>query len=400
MIHVCEELERRCAQIPVVIGGATTSELHTAVKIAPVYSGPVVHAANAGDNCRILAGLLGPNSESYVRTLRERQEELRREYERQTQQRSLVPIVEARKERRAKPASEIAVPLHTGRVVFSEFEIAAVEPLIDWNFFFPAWGIKGRYPEVLDHPERGGEARKLFDDARSLLERIREEKLLTLQGVAGIFPAVSHKDDLIVTDPKGKEHLLPMLRNQTAGEEHLCLSDFIADRKEGVTDYVGCFALTAGVGLDELVERFKADGDDYNAIMAKLLADRLTEAFAETVHRFVRHEMWGYAPDEKLTPQEIIRGGYRGLRMAFGYPATPDHALKRDLFDLLHVEQFTRMRLTDNNMISPGEALCGLMLSDGNYFSVGRIDTKQLLDYAARRRTTPDEIRRLLPNNA
>ena len=400
MIHVCEELERRGARIPVVIGGATTSELHTAVKIAPVYSGPVVHAANAGDNCRILAGLLGPNSESYVRTLRERQEELRREYERQTQQRSLVPIVEARKERRAKPASEIAVPLHTGRVVFSEFEIAAVEPLIDWNFFFPAWGIKGRYPEVLDHPERGGEARKLFDDARSLLERIREEKLLTLQGVAGIFPAVSHKDDLIVTDPKGKEHLLPMLRNQTAGEEHLCLSDFIADRKEGVTDYVGCFALTAGVGLDELVERFKADGDDYNAIMAKLLADRLTEAFAETVHRFVRHEMWGYAPDEKLTPQEIIRGGYRGLRMAFGYPATPDHALKRDLFDLLHVEQFTRMRLTDNNMISPGEALCGLMLSDGNYFSVGRIDTKQLLDYAARRRTTPNEIRRLLPNNA
>ena len=400
MIHVCEELERRGARIPVLIGGATTSDLHTAVKIAPVYSGPVVHAANASDNCKILAGLLGEDREAYVRAVRERQEELRRAYERQTQQRNLVPIVEARKERRAKPASEIAVPLHTGRVVFSEFEIADVEPLIDWNFFFPAWGIKGRYPEVLDHPERGEEARKLFGDAQALLKRIREEKLLTLQGVAGIFPAVSRKDDILVTDPKGKQYTLPMLRNQTAGEEHLCLSDFIADRKSGQTDYVGCFALTAGVGLEELAERFRADGDDYSAIMAKLLADRLTEAFAEAVHRFVRREMWGYAPDEKLTPQEIIRGDYRGLRMAFGYPATPDHTLKRDLFELLHVEQFTRMRLTDNNMISPGEALCGLMLSDGKYFSVGRIDTKQLLDYAARRRTTPDEIRSLLPNNA
>ena len=187
-----------------VIGGATTSELHTAVKIAPVYSGPVVHAANAGDNCRILAGLLGPNSESYVRTLRERQEELRREYERQTQQRSLVPIVEARKERRAKPASEIAVPLHTGRVVFSEFEIAAVEPLIDWNFFFPAWELKGRYPEILDHPDKGAEARKLFADAQALLARIRDERLLTLQGVVGIFPARSEGDDIVVNVCKRK----------------------------------------------------------------------------------------------------------------------------------------------------------------------------------------------------
>jgi len=399
MLHVCEELERRGERIPVLIGGATTSDLHTAVKIAPVYSGPVIHAANAGDNCKVMARLLGPGREAYIAEMRQRQQLLREEYERRQNQRSIVPIIEARRERRAKSPDEIAAPLHTGRVVFSEFDIAAAEPLIDWNFFFPAWGIKGRYPEVLEHPERGGEARKLFDDAQALLRRIRDEKLLTLQGVVGIFPAVSHKDDIILTDARGGRHTLPMLRNQTAGEEHLSLADFVADEKAGRTDYIACFALTAGIGLKELTERFRADGDDYSAIMAKLLADRLTEAFAEAVHRFVRREMWGYAPDEQLDARGIIRGDYRGIRMAFGYPATPDHSLKRDVFDLLKAEQFTQMRLTENDMITPGEALCGLMLSDGRYFSVGRIDTKQLLDYARRRGRTPDDIRRLLPGN-
>ena len=399
MLHVCEELERRGERIPVLIGGATTSDLHTAVKIAPAYSGPVIHAANAGDNCKVMARLSGAGREAYIAEVKRRQQLLREEYESRQRQRVLVPVIEARRERRAKSPDAIAVPLHTGRVVFADFDIAAAEPLIDWNFFFPAWGIKGRYPEVLEHPERGGEARKLFDDAQALLRRIREEKLLRLQGVAGIFPAVSHKDDIILTDAQGRRHTLPMLRNQTAGEEHLSVADFVADGKAGRTDYAACFALTAGIGLKELAERFRADGDDYSAIMAKLLADRLTEAFAEAVHRFVRCEMWGYAPDEQLDARGIIRGDYRGLRMAFGYPATPDHSLKRDVFGLLKVEQFTQMRLTENDMITPGEALCGLMLSDGRYFSVGRIDTKQLLDYARRRGRTPDDIRRLLPGN-
>ncbi len=399
MIHVCEELERRGERIPVLIGGATTSELHTAVKIAPVYSGPVIHTANASDNCKVLARLLGRERESYLRSVRLSQQQLREQYELRNRQRDLVPIVEARKHRSPKPADAIDEPAHPGRVVFSDFEIEEVEPLIDWNFFFSAWGIKGRYPEILDHPERGEEARKLYDDARALLKRISKEKLLTLQGVVGLYPAVSHKDDILLTDQKGKVHRLAMLRNQSAGEEHLSVADFVADHKSGQTDYIACFALTAGVGLKELTERFRADGDDYNAIMAKLLADRLTEAFAETMHRFVRREMWGYAADEALQPHEIIRGSYRGLRMAFGYPATPDHSLKRDIFELLRVEQFTRMQLTENDMISPGEALCGLMLSSGRYFSVGRIDTKQLLDYARRRGRTADAIRKLLPNN-
>ncbi len=400
MIHVLEELERRGAKIPVLIGGATTSELHTAVRMAPRYSGAVIHADNASDNVKIMAELMGANREGYLDNLRARQEALRQEWLQKERERELVPIIEARKERTPKPDEEIVEPQHTGRVVFSEYEIEAVEPLIDWNFFFHSWGMKGHYPEILEHPEQGEEARKLLADARALLKRIREEKRLKLQGVVGIFPAVSHKEDIMLTDNKGKEYRLPMLRNQTRGAEHLSVADFVADSRSKRGDHVACFALTAGVGLEELKEEFKAAGDDYSAILAKLLADRLTEAFAERMHQFVRCEMWGYAPDERLSPEEMIRGDYRGLRMAFGYPATPDHALKKPIFELLRVEQFTQMRLTDGLMITPGEALCGLMLPYGRYFSVGRIDTKQLLDYAKRSGLTPEECRRRLPNNA
>ena len=399
MTRVCELLQRRGCSIPVLISGATTSQLHTAVKIAPVYDGPVIHAAHASDNCRILGRLLGDERDPYIAKVRAEQQRLRDEYALTERQRRLVPVVEARRERRAKPAAEICEPLHTGRLVVPDFDIAGAVPLIDWNFFFPAWGLKGRFPEILDHPERGSEARKLYDDAQALLARIEKEKLLTLQGVVGIFPAVSHKDDILVTDPKGRQVRLPMLRNQTRGEEHLCLSDFIADRDEGRTDWIGCFALSAGVGLGELAARFRAEGDDYSAIMAKLLADRLTEAFTERMHQFVRREMWGYAPDEKLTPEQIIRGEYRGRRMAFGYPAAPDHSLKGEVFDLLQARVTTRLRLTENFMIDPGETLCGLFFSDARYFSVGTIDTKQLLDYARRRGIDPDQARQLLPGN-
>lgn len=190
-----------------------------------------------------------------------------------------------------------------------------------------------------------------------------------------------------------------MLRNQTRGEKNLSVADFVAPKGSKSTDYVALFALSAGVGLSSLSEEFKSKGDDYNAIMSKLLADRLTEAFAERVHQFVRCEMWGYAEGEKLSPEQIIRGEYRGLRMAFGYPATPDHQLKRKVFDILKVEQFTTLKLTENMMIQPAEALCGMMLSDGEWFSVGKIDTKQMLDYAKRMGVDVERIKELLPNN-
>ena len=395
MAHICEELERRGLRIPVIIGGATTSDLHTAVKIAPVYSGAVIHSANASQNTQILARLLGNRSEAYVEEVKQQQAALREEYARKLRQRDLIPIVEVHKARRGLPPHEPVKPLHTGRLVFPDFDISDAEPFIDWNFFFPAWGLKGRYPEILDHPEKGPEARKLFDDAQALLKRIREEHLLTLQGVVGIFPARSERDDILITDTKGREKRLPMLRNQTRGEENQSLADRIAPQN----DWIGCFALTAGIGLKELEERFRKEADDYSAILSKLLADRLTEAFGEAVHTFVRRQMWGYETEGGIDPQQIIRGHYRGCRVAFGYPSAPDHSLKREVFDLLAVETTTGMRLTENWMINPGEAICGLMFADGGYFSVGTIDTKQLLDYARRRGMEVEQIKKLIPNN-
>ena len=323
------------------------------------------------------------------------QQALREEYARRLLERDLIPIAEARAARRGAAQHEPVVPLHTGRMVFPDFDVADAEPYIDWSFFFAAWGLKGRYPEILDHPEKGAEARKVFADAQALLARIRDERLLTLQGVAGIFPARSEGDDILVTDAKGREKRLPMLRNQTRGEENLSLADFIAP--DG--DWIGCFALTAGIGLKELAEKFRAGGDDYSAIMAKLLADRLTEAFAEAVHAFMRREMWGYETGTPPTPEQAVRGQYRGRRMAFGYPASPDHSLKREVFDLLAVEVTTGMRLTENWMIDPGEALCGLMFSDADYFSVGTIGAEQLLDYARRRGMEAETVKKIIPNN-
>lgn len=395
MAHVCEELERRGLRIPVIIGGATTSELHTAVKIAPLYSGVVAHSLNASRNSLILSRLLGPDREAYAGEVKRRQEQLRAEYRRTEAARRLLPYAEVKRRALEEEPHRPVEPLYPGRMVFPDFDVADAAPYIDWNFFFPAWGLAGRYPAILDHPEKGAEARKLFDDAQALLHHIAEEHLLTLQAAVGIFPAHREGDDIVATDAKGRNYRFAMLRNQTRGEQNRSLADFIAP--EG--DWLGCFAVTAGIGLKELTEKFRAAGDDYSAIMAKLLADRLTEAFAEVVHLFVRRRMWGYEGGEQPSPEEVIAGHYRGRRMAFGYPASPDHSLKREVFDLLAVERTTGMRLTENWMIDPGEALCGLLFADAKYFSVGHIDQEQLRDYAARRGLDEETLRRLLPNN-
>ncbi len=230
---------------------------------------------------------------------------------------------------------------------------------------------------------------------QTLLARIRNERLLTLQGVAGIFAARSEGDDLVATDPKGHEKRLTMLRSQNPAEGCRSLADCLAPEN----DWLGCFAVTAGIGLKELCEKLRTDGDDYSAILTKLLADRLTEAFAEAVHSFVRRQMWGYETGPQPAPETILRGGYRGRRMAFGYPAAPDHTLKREVFDLLGVGQTTGMRLTENCMIDPGESLCGLLFADADYFAVGPVDREQAEDYARRRGCTPGELEKLLPNN-
>ncbi|MBQ4279051.1 MAG: methionine synthase [Rikenellaceae bacterium] len=410
MTKVVKALEERGSRIPVIIGGATTSALHTAVKIAPHYAGPVVHSRDASDNVRILAALIGDVDGSYVRSVREAQQTLRDKYEQAQGDAQYRSLGEARRLRHVKTAEQIVVPRQTGRIVFKDYPIAEVIPYIDWSFFFASWGLAGRYPEVLDSPEKGGEARKLLADAEALLARIRDEKLLRLNAVAGIYPARSDDQDrIIITDEDGREHALAQLRNQQVDKAvSWSLADLVAgpqtpaaDGGPVPTDYVGAFALTAGLGLAELTRSFREAGDDYNAIMSKLLADRLTEAFAEAVHRFVRTTLWGYEAPGAFTPAELIRGNYQGIRAAFGYPSCPDHSLKRDVFDLLRATEATGMEMTDNYMIVPGEAICGLMFADrdAGYFSVGRIDDEQLEAYARLRGLTPGELRILIPQH-
>ncbi len=393
MIRVVTECESRALQIPIIIGGATTSPMHTAVKIAPHYSGVVIHAHNASDNPKILSMLLGDEREAYIDQIKRKQEMIKEEYEQTVRNRQILPLAEARKVAKAKKG--VVKPLHTGKLVFPDFDIADVEQLIDWNFFFPAWGLKGRYPEIFESEKYGEEAKKLFEDAQKLLGAIKRDRSLTLQAVVALLPARSKGDDIIVTDTKNREYRLAMLRNQTRGEQNISLADFVA--KKG--DHIGLFAATAGMGLDKLTKRFKDEGDDYSAMLAKLLADRLTEAFTQRIHSFVRGQMWGYEEGGELSPKQMIADDYRGIRVAFGYPATPDHSLKSDIFKLLSVPMTTYMTLSENYMISPGESLCGLMLSDGEYFSVGTISEEQLEDYATRRGKTVEEIKKLIPNN-
>ena len=393
MITVCRALEARGLTIPVVVGGATTSPLHTAVKMAPLYRGVVAHSANATQNSRILQRLLGQEGEHYAREIREDQEMLRRGHALRGQQ-PLVPLAVARKCGAEDYDHTPIEPLHTGRLMFHDVAIEEVEGLINWNFFFAAWGLKGRYPDLLDDPAKGEEARRLFDDAEALLAEIKTKKLLTLQGIAAIYPARREGDDILVQG-KRREVRLPMLRNQTVGEKHRSLADYVAEKD----DHIGCFAVTAGLGLKKLTEQYKEQGDDYHAMLAKFLTDRLTEAFMEHVHRFVRRDMWGYEQGEKLSSEAIIGEKYQGRRMALGYPATPDHSLKREIFDLLSVEVLSQMRLTENWMIDPGESLCGLLIPDGEYFSVGRIDEDQLADYARRRGMDVETVKKLIPNN-
>lgn len=398
MIKVVVELERCGLKIPVIIGGATTSDLHTAVKIAPKYSGPVVHSRDASENSAILGKLLGNESDKFVDNLRRKQYALRESFERQSGGRQLLPLEKARANRFVKDAADIVVPAHPERVVLSVFPVDEVIPYIDWNFFFPAWDIRGRYPAVLDSPDKGPEASKLLEDAQAMLRRIVSENLLTLNAVVGIYPARQDGDDIVLTNHDGAEVRFAQLRNQEPGEpSNLSLADFVAP---GHTDYVGVFALTGGIGLAEAAEEYRTAGDDYNAIMIKLLADRLTEAFAEVVHRMVRRRMWGYETGE-MSVEAVLDGDYQGVRMAFGYPACPDHSLKREAFDLLAAAESTGMSLTETYMINPGEALCGLIFAgkEARYFGIGRIGDDQLVDYAARRGMAPDELARLIPHN-
>ncbi len=392
MTHVAREMERQGFRVPLLIGGATTSKLHTAVKIAPGYSGPVVYVADASRAVGVVANLKNPEArQTFVEQNRRAQEKLREQFRPQTQE--LVSLEEAR---RRKPRLEwtarvVARPSFFGRRVYDSVPLEEIVPYIDWTPFFHAWELRGTFPKIFEAEEVGPRARELFEDAQKLLGRIVREKRLTARAVVGLYPANSVGDDIEVYADESRANVLTTvhtLRQQMAkspDQPNYALADFIAPRETGLVDYLGAFAVTAGLRLKEMLAEFERDHDDYNAIMAKALADRLAEALAELTHKRVR-DAWGYGVEEKLSMEDIIRERYRGIRPAPGYPACPDHTENRLLFDLIRAEE-TGIQLTESFAMIPPASVCGLYFAhpESRYFAVGKIGRDQVLDYHRRK---------------
>jgi 5-methyltetrahydrofolate--homocysteine methyltransferase len=409
MVHVAREMERQGFQMPLLIGGATTSRAHTAVKIAPPYHGPVVHVLDASRAVGVVASLVSPETRlAFARANAEEQEALREQHRGRSALRALVPLDEARRRRLSLDWSNgnIARPSFLGVRVLDRVPLVEIVPYIDWSPFFQTWELKGRYPAILNDPTVGERAQELFEDAKQLLDRIVNERLLTARGVYGFFPANSIGDDIEVYADESRSRVVTTihtLRQQMEKSEdgtNYALADFIAPRDAGAVDYLGAFAVTSGHGLEALVEQFKREHDDYNAIMATALADRLAEAFAEMLHKRARED-WGYGKSENLSNEDLIRERYRGIRPAPGYPACPDHTEKRLLFDLLDAEANTDIHLTENFAMTPASSVSGFYFAhpEARYFGVGRIDRDQVTEYSQRKGMDVKTVERwLLPN--
>ena len=396
MVHVAREMEREGFDVPLLIGGATTSKVHTAVRIAPEYHGPTIHVTDASRGVTTAGSLRSKaKREAFTDGVRRDYDRIREEYGARAAVRRSLPLTEARNRKfriewdgYAPPKPAVA-----GITTLEQYDLAELSDWIDWTPFFRTWELKGTYPALLDDAVVGEEARKLFADAQALLKRIIDERLFTAKAVLGLFPAnAAGDDDIHVFADEARDAPLTVLHHlrqqieKPPGRPDLCLADFIAPQGSGVADYLGAFAVTAGFGASEVAARFEAEQDDYNAIMAKALADRLAEAFAERLHQRVRTEYWGYAPDETPTNEELIREKYVGIRPAPGYPACPDHSEKRALFELLGVTERIGIELTDHMALMPAASVCGWYFAhpEAYYFGVGKIGRDQVEDYAIR----------------
>jgi 5-methyltetrahydrofolate--homocysteine methyltransferase len=407
MVHVAREMERQGFKLPLLIGGATTSRRHTAIKIAPHYSEPVVHILDASRAVPVTTSLLSDEGKpAFVAQHRAEYEALRKAHSAPHQQ---VVSLEAARTRRTpiewRP-EDLPTPAFTGVRVLDNCPLATLRDYIDWSPLFHAWGLKGVYPRILEHETQGEQARQLFADANALLDRIIEESLITARGVYGFFPSCAVGDDVeLYADDKREKvlerfHFLRQQANREGNEPCRSLADFIAPKETGLPDHIGAFAVTSGIGLKELCDKFRADNDDYNAIMAEAIADRLAEAFAEYLHKRVRDE-WGYGCAENLTPADLIQEKYRGIRPAAGYPACPDHTEKGTLWRLLDVQANTGMLITESFAMWPGSSVSGLYFAhpESRYFSLGKIDRDQVADYHKRKGMTVAEVERWLGPN-
>jgi 5-methyltetrahydrofolate--homocysteine methyltransferase len=407
MVHVAREMERQGFKLPLLIGGATTSRAHTAVKIAPNYSEPVVHVLDASRAVPVTTSLLSEDGkDAFVVKHRADYEALRKAHAAPRQKVVSLATARARRTPIEWRAEDLPVPTFTGVRVLDNFPLATVRDFIDWSPFFHTWGLKGIYPRIFDHPEQGAQARQIFAEGNALLDRIIAENLLQARGVYGLFPASVVGDDVeLYTDStRGtvleQFHFLRQQANREGTEPCRSLADFIAPKETGLSDHIGAFAVTSGICLKQLCDRFRAENDDYNAIMAEALADRLAEAFAECLHKQVRKE-WGYGCNEGLSNTDLIEEKYRGIRPAAGYPACPDHTEKGTLWRLLDVQANTGMLITESFAMWPGSSVSGLYFAhpESRYFSLGKIDRDQVADYAQRKGMTVAEVERWLSQN-
>jgi 5-methyltetrahydrofolate--homocysteine methyltransferase len=407
MVHVAREMERQGFKLPLLIGGATTSRAHTAVKIAPHYSEPVVHVLDASRAVPVTTNLLSDEGKpAFVARHRADYEALRQAH---SAPRLTVVSLETARTRRTPirwRTEDLAVPAFTGVHVLNNFPLATLRDFIDWTPFFHTWGLKGVFPRILEHEEQGAQARQIFTEGKALLDAIIAKNLITARGVYGLFPASAVGDDVeLYTDvTRGKVlerfHFLRQQSNREGSEPCRSLADFIAPKEPGLPDHIGAFAVTSGIGLKELCEQFRAEHDDYNAIMAEALADRMAEAFAECLHQRVRQE-WGYGCSEGLSVEDLIQEKYRGIRPAAGYPACPDHTEKLPLWRLLDVQANTGMLITESFAMWPGSSVSGLYFAhpDSRYFSLGKIDRDQVVDYSERKGMSVAEVERWLGQN-
>jgi len=407
MVHVAREMERQGFKLPLLIGGATTSRAHTAVKIAPHYSQPVVHVLDASRAVNVTTSLLSDDGKAgFVSKHREDYEAIRKAHSAPRQK--ALPIEEARARRTPIEwrAEDIPVPTFTGVRVLDNFPLSTLREYIDWSPFFHTWGMKGIYPRILDHPEQGAQARQIFTEANALLDTIIEKNLITARAVYGLFPASAMGDDVELYTEDARDqvlarfHFLRQQMNREGSEPCRSLSDFIAPKNTGLPDHIGAFAVTSGIGLKELCDSFRAKNDDYNAIMAEAITDRLAEAFAECLHKRVRDE-WGYGCAEALSTADLIAEKYRGIRPAAGYPACPDHTEKGTLWRLLDVQANTGMLITESFAMWPGSSVSGLYFAhpQSRYFSLGKIDRDQAVDYSQRKGMSLKEVERWLGQN-
>jgi len=410
MVHVAAEMQREGLSLPLLIGGATTSRAHTAVKIDPTYEHAVIHVKDASRAVGVVGKLMDSEGRTAL-TEQNKAEYAQVRHDRASHQAagSILPLADARRNRTAINWTDYAPPRPNllGTKTFREYPLAELVRFIDWTPFFQAWRIPGKFPQILESDKFGDEPKKLFHDANELLERIVAGKLLEARAVIGLFPANSVGDDIEVYRDEKRDEVLTVIhglrqqRRRNTGSPNVCLTDFVAPRETGLADHVGAFVVTAGLGTADLALQFEAEQDDYNSIMVKALADRLAEAFAERMHARIRHEFWGYAPDEDFCNADLIAEKYVGIRPAPGYPACPDHTEKGILFELLSAEEKIGVSLTENYAMTPAASVSGWYFSHpaSSYFGLGKIDRDQVADYAARKGMTIAEVERWLAPN-